>query len=443
MYAPRQEVSPLKNTCRFVVSPLFLFLMLAALVACGPTDGTAPETAAPDSTAGAEAPALTPEEEAELRARAVELAKETIITDTHIDVPYRLHDKMEDISVATEGGHFDYPRAVAGGLDAPFMSIYVPAELQEGGAKEHADHLIDMVEKIAADSPDKFAIATSPDDLEAQKAKGLISLPMGMENGAPIEGDLENLRYFYDRGIRYITLTHGKVNHISDSSYDAERKWNGLSDFGLEVVAEMNRLGIMVDISHVSDDAFWKVMEISQAPAIASHSSVRKFTPGWERNIEDEMIKKLAENGGVVSINFGSSFLTEEAQKTSTAVWRALARFTRENGITDRSDPRVEEFRKKYVEENPPATTSVHDVVDHIDHVVQLVGIDYVGLGSDYDGVTALPEDLGDVSTYPTLIYELLKKGYSEDDIRKICSGNVLRVWREVEEVAKRLQEAA
>lgn len=374
--------------------------------------------------------------------RALKLAQETLMIDTHVDVPYRLFAEMEDISVRTEKGDFDYPRAKAGGLDAPFMSIYVPAALEDEGAKEHADLLIDMVEKFEADWPDKFMVARSRADVEAAFAAGKIALPMGMENGAPIEGDLENLRYFAERGIRYITLTHSKNNHICDSSYETEKKWKGLSPFGREVVAEMNRLGVMVDISHVSDDAFYQVMELSEAPAIASHSSCRKFTPDWERNISDDMIRKLAEHGGVVQINFGSAFLSGEENVRGTKQWEVVAKFVEENNL-DSDDERIKEFSDQYKKEHPPIFADVSDVVAHIDHVVQLVGIDHVGLGSDFDGVgDSLPTGLKDASQMPNLIEALLDKGYSEDDIRKICSGNVMRVWQEVDEVAARLQAA-
>jgi membrane dipeptidase len=199
----------------------------------------------------------------------------------------------------------------------------------------------------------------------------------------------------------------------------------------------------MVDISHVTDDTFYQVMEISTAPAIASHSSCRKFTPGWERNIDDEMIALLAKNGGVVQINFGSSFLTEKAQKTSGAGWKAIGEFREKHGITDDDDPRLKEAAEKYKKEHPPIFADISDVVAHIDHVVEIAGIDYVGLGSDFDGVgDSLPTGLKDVSAYPNLIFELLKKGYSEEDVAKICGGNLLRVWKRVEEVAAKLQAA-
>lgn len=381
--------------------------------------------------------AETAESPEALQARAEALARELLIVDTHVDVPYRLEEEWEDVSERTEKGDFDYPRAVAGGLDAPFMSIYVPASYEEEGAKELADELIDMVEKIAGEHPDKFAVATSPEEVRAVVASGRIALPMGMENGAPIEGDLANLRHFYDRGIRYITLAHSEANHISDSSYDQERPWGGLSDFGREVVAEMNRLGIMVDVSHISDDAFWDVVEVSEAPVIASHSSARHFTPGFERNMSDDMIRRLAENGGVIQINFGSGFLLEAAQKQSVAMWTERAAFMEEHGY-ERDAPEVEEWMRKRSEEDPPIFADVSDVADHIDHVVELVGVDHVGLGSDFDGVgDSLPTELKDVSAYPNLIRELLERGYSEEDIAKIAGENLMRVWTEVERVAR------
>jgi membrane dipeptidase len=317
------------------------------------------------------------------------------------------------------------------------MSIYVPAEYEErGGAKKQADKLINMVEKFEKDWPDKFAVAKSVADVQAQFARGLISLPMGMENGSPIEGKLENLRHFYNRGIRYITLAHSKSNHISDSSYDPNRRWKGLSPFGKEVVAEMNRLGIMIDISHVSDSTFYQVMRLSQAPVIASHSSCRHFTPGWERNMDDDMIKALAKNGGVIHINFGSSFLSDSIRRAEEKMWQ----FVQNNKINPNSDAGKSALQK-FRSENKIGYADLSDVIAHIDHVVKLVGVDHAGFGSDFDGVgDTLPTGLKSVADYPNIIYELLKKGYSDEDIRKICSGNLLRVWSKVEQVAQQLQ---
>jgi len=383
----------------------------------------------------------------ELRALADELAHRYIITDGHVDLPYRLKVRnfrltreFIGIPVKTDDGDFDYVRAKEGGLDAPFMSIYIPASHQETGtAKVFADSLIDMVRSIAEAHPDKFAMAGSPDDVEQQFKKGLLSLPMGMENGAPIMDDLANVQYWHHRGIRYITLTHSKDNQICDSSYDSTRTWKGLSPFGREVVQEMNRVGIMVDISHVSDDTFWQVMELTKAPCIASHSSCRAYTHGFERNMSDEMITRLGENGGVIQINFGSTFLDGEIAKERDKQREELRALLAEKGLRwnqPEAEPLIEQFQK----EHPSLYSDVEKVADHIDRVVKLAGIDHVGLGSDFDGVgDSLPTGLKDVSQYPNLIYELLKRGYTEEDIEKVCYKNVWRVWRQVEKVAQEL----
>ena len=370
--------------------------------------------------------------------KANELAQKFIITDGHIDVPWRLNKGgHEDLSVRTEGGDFDYVRAKEGGLDVPFMSIYVPSSYQvTGGAKAKADSLINMVQKMADDHPDKFQVAYSLANAEAIDAAGKIALPMGMENGAPIEGDLANVAYFHERGIRYITLTHAKDNAICDSSYDTTGTHQGLSDFGVEVVAEMNKVGIMVDISHVSDNAFYQVMDITKVPAIASHSSCRHFTPGFERNMSDDMIKRLAENGGVIQINFGSSFVTQVSQDKRTANGEKVNAYAEENNL-EADDSKVQEFAKQVAKDNP-IFCDVTDVADHIDHVVALAGIEHVGFGSDYDGVgDTLPYGLKDPSDFPNLIYHLLKRGYSEEDIEKICYKNVWRVWKATEKFAR------
>jgi membrane dipeptidase len=403
---------------------LFLLLLVAGCASSGPS--TTP-------TETAEDPAL--------RAKASALAQRFIIVDGHIDVPYRMTEHTEDITQATEGGDFDYPRAKAGGLNAPFMSIYIPSARQQvpGSAKALADSLIDLVEGFVQRAPDKFAIAYSVEDVLHHDREGLVSLPMGMENGAPIE-TLADLRHFHARGIRYITLTHGRDNQLSDSSYDTTATWNGISPFGEQVIAEMNRLGILVDVSHLSDSAFYDVVRLTKAPVMASHSSCRAFTPGWQRNMSDDMIRRLAQNGGVIMINFGSSFLRGEYQAMGNQMEVRIR-----TGIAQRNlDPRGPEAYRFYNQErraNPVGTLA--DVVAHIDHVVQLVGIDHVGLGSDFDGVFALPKGLQDISEYPNLVYALLQRGYSEADIGKILGGNALRVWREAEQVAQALQRAS
>ena len=363
----------------------------------------------------------------------------SVIVDTHIDVPYRIEEEWADVSEPTEGGDFDYPRAIAGGLNAPFMSIYTPAELQaSGGAKELAEKLIDMVNDIAAESPGKFAMAYSPLDVERQFSEGIISLALGMENGAPIEDDISNVSHFYDRGVRYITLAHSLSNLISDSSYDDNKQWGGLSEFGVSVVKEMNRLGIMIDVSHISDEAFWDVIDVTSAPVIASHSSARHFTPGWERNIADDMIVRLAENGGLVMINFGSDFVTKAAFEYSTAKRAALQKYLDETG-QQRSDEVRRQFDEQYeAEHGPYPYATLEETLDHFDHVIKLTSVDHVGIGSDYDGVgDSLPIGLKDVSTYPNLVEGLLRRGYGDADIRKILGENLLRVWREVEAVAR------
>jgi len=400
----------------------YLYLFALLLAACQPEEKTSSSTSEPEDFLN----------------RADSLAHAFIITDGHIDLPYRLKESgfnpEEDGAtlISTETGDFDYERSRAGGLDAPFMSIYIPSSYQKtGGAKELADSLIDMVENITKMFPDRFALAVSPDEVRRNFEAGKISLPMGMENGAPIGDDISNVAYFHGRGIRYITLTHAKNNLICDSSYDTTRLWQGLSDFGEEVVKEMNRTGIMVDISHVSDSTFYDVMELTDVPVIASHSSCRHFTPGFERNMSDDMIRRLGEENGVIQINFGSTFLDSHSQE----VQNQLRDYIRENG-ENMSDSARQAYIQNYLSEND-FWTDVPKVADHIDRVVELAGIDHVGLGSDFDGVgDSLPEGLKDVSMFPNLIAELLRRGYSDEDIEKICYKNVFRVWQAVEDAA-------
>ncbi len=399
-----------------------LFLVLLFTIACQPNSKKQDQT----------------KSEVDNKQKAEVLAKKFIILDGHVDLPYRLKESGfniesdKDVILNTTKGDFDYERAIAGGLDAPFMSIYIPASYQEtGGAKELADSLINMVQSVATTFPDKFAIAYTATDVEANFASKKISFPMGMENGAPIGNDLSNIAYFNERGISYITLTHSKNNQICDSSYDTTRLWNGLSPFGVEVVKEMNDVGIMIDVSHVSDSTFYQVMELSTAPVIASHSSCRHFTPGFERNMSDDMIKLLAEKDGVIQINFGSTFLDQRSRDIRNHI-RPYTEAYQNNP----SDTVSLNYIEKYMAENP-IFTDLQKAADHFDHVVKIAGIDHVGIGSDYDGVgDSLPVGLKDVSTYPSLIEELLNRGYSEEDIEKICYKNVFRVWKKVDELA-------
>lgn len=376
-----------------------------------------------------------------LIARADSLAQKFIIVDGHVDLPYMLKEKNVvinnstiDTLIETTMGEFDFVRAKKGGLDAPFMSIYIPVKSQEapGYGKSLADSLIDQVETIIRLLPDKYAAAGTPDDVIKNTQEGKISLPMGMENGAPIGKDLANLKYFFDRGIRYITLTHNKDNQICDASSDKTHTWKGLSPFGKKVVAEMNRLGIMIDISHVDDSTFFQVTRLSKAPVIASHSSCRHFAPTAMRDMNDEMIARMKVNGGVIMINYYPSFLDSTARRLSGELDALL----KSKGLKEEdaaAESVIREFREKH-----PNPVDVGTVANHIDHVVKIAGIDHVGLGSDYDGVGGnLPKGLEDVSTYPVLIHELLKRGYSDTDIEKICSGNLFRVWNQVIKVSQ------
>ena len=375
---------------------------------------------------------------------AEQIAQDSLILDSHVDVPYRLWRQhledleIDDISGSTDGD-FDFIRARKGGLNVPFFSIYLPASTQEDGTSHQmANELIDMVEDIVTLHPEKFILINSVADLGSITKKNIVGIALGMENGAPIQGDLSRVQYYFDRGIRYITLTHSKTNHISDSSYDGNIQWHGLSEFGKNLIEEMNKVGIMVDISHVNDEAFYQAIEISQVPVIASHSSLRYFTPGFERNVDDAMLSKLAEKGGVIQINFGSSFISKRPRDYLVKMNSFLESRLGQN-LEEVSEQDIRETRSQFIKNNPYPYASLDEVLDHFDRVVQLVGIDHIGIGSDYDGVgDTLPVGLKDVSTYPTLIQGLLERGYTRKDIQKILGGNLIRVWKEVEEYAER-----
>jgi membrane dipeptidase len=366
-----------------------------------------------------------------------------LVVDTHIDLPTLLFQKgahAEDVGQRTRGGQFDAVRARLGRLNVAWMSIYVPAEYQKGdGGKTFADGLIDLVDGLQKKHPTLFAIPASADEAEKIARDGRIALPLGMENGAGIEDDLGNLRHFYERGVRYITLTHSEDNRIADSSFSdpAERHWHGLSPFGRRVITEMNRLGILVDLSHVSDEAFDQALAASKAPPIASHSSCRYFTPGFERNVDDARLRALAAKGGVLQINFGSAFLTPPANAWFVGFRREEMAFVARTNAKE-GTAELDEFRADYLRRNHFPRASIDDVVAHIDHAVQVAGIDHVGLGSDFDGVEdTLPVGLEDVSKYPLLAAKLAARGYDREQIGKIFGGNFMRVWRQAEQVAR------
>lgn len=372
--------------------------------------------------------------------KAHRLAQKYVIVDGHVDLPYRLkvsnfrlQKEYLGIPYQSDTGDFDYIRARKGGLDGPFMSIYIPSQLQiDGGAKELADSLINMVKYIAHNQSTYFQMAYTPTDVIKAKKSGKIALPLGMENGAPVENDISLVSHYKKRGISYITLTHAKDNKICDSSYDTSRTWNGLSPYGYQVLDEMTRVGIMIDISHVSDSAFYQTLRYVKVPVIASHSSCRKYTPGFERNMSDEMIRMMKSNGGVIMVNFGSTFLDSDVGKYNDSIRTELANILATKGIAEGSDE-AKRISEVFARNNPRLFSDVEKVADHIDHIVQLAGVDYVGFGSDYDGVgDSLPSGLKDVSDYPNLIKVLLQRGYSSRDIKKMCSGNLFRVWNQV-----------
>lgn len=367
---------------------------------------------------------------------ALLLAKQVLLADTHIDAPYRLEeDGWRDLGEATADRDFDLAKARAGGLDLAFMSIYTPSVLDaSGGNRAVADKLIDSVEAMVGRHPADFVIVRNPEQALAAKSAGQLGLALGMENGAAIGDSLDGLRHFHARGVRYITLAHAMANRLADSSYDLEhRRAGGLSPFGAEVVAEMNRLGIMIDVSHLSDDAVRSVVALSTVPVIASHSSVRHFTPGWERNLSDELIDAISAKGGVIQVTFGSGFVSQAAN-----AWRDGEKAAQQAaGVAD-DGPEAEAFDKAYRQTHPYPYASAATVADHIDYIVKRVGIDHVGLGSDFDGVgDSLPSDLKDASQYPHLIAELLARGYGDAQIAKIAGGNLLRVWAAVDHHAR------
>jgi membrane dipeptidase len=381
----------------------------------------------------------------QLKTKANEIAHKYVIVDGHVDLPYRLkikHFRLEKeftgIPLKTKEGDFDFERAQKGGLSSPMMSIYIPSKFDKTDeAKLLADSLIALVNFVADSNPKYFQVAKNPTEIQSIKEAGKIALPMGMENGSPLK-TLADVKYFHDKGISYVTLTHGKDNHIADSSYDTTRTWHGLSPYGVLLVNELVKQGVMVDVSHVSDDVFYQVIKQVPVPIIASHSSARYFTPDFKRNMSDDMIVELGKKNGVIMVNFGSTFLDDAVSKKRKVIQAKLDAILKEKGLKEDDDaakPVIAEFLKT----NPQAFADVEMVADHIDHIVKLSSVNQVGFGSDFDGVgDSLPTGLKDVADYPNLLYVLLKRGYSEEDLAKMCSGNIFRVWNEVINYAKK-----
>ena len=373
------------------------------------------------------------------QARVMRLLKETPLIDGHNDLPWEIRERFGgdlskvDLGVDAKalGLHTDMPRLHAGGVGAQFWSVYVPAELQ--GLDSHAMVLrqIDLVQRMVARYPDDLAVAVTAADIVKIHKAGKIASLIGVEGGEAIAGDLALLRELRRRGVGYITLCHSKTTAWVDSATDAP-KHGGLSPFGEEVVREMNRIGMLVDLSHVSADAMRDALRVSTAPVIFSHSSARALTDA-PRNVPDDVLPLVAKNGGVVMVNFYPAFISEAFRLWNAERVGAEARAKALNpGDPDRAKAAFEDWRRA----NPAPTTSIKDVADHIDHIRKVAGVDHVGIGSDFDGVPALPDGLGGVETYPALLAELLRRGWTAKDLKKLAGENTLRVMRTAEAVA-------
>ena len=383
-------------------------------------------------------------------ARARAIHDSAIVIDTHADTPQRFLDDNFDIGSTdpNDVGHVSLDKARAGNLGAEFFSIWVDPETNTGHFAKHTFDLIDSVYEQAARHPDRMMMAYSVDDIErAHKQKKLAAL-MGIEGGHSIENDIRLLRDFYRLGVRYMTLTWSNTNEWGDSSGDIDdpriEHHNGLTDFGKQVVTEMNRLGMIVDISHVSDKTFWDAIATTKAPLIASHSCARALTNA-PRNMTDDMLRAVAKNGGVVQVNFFSGFVDQR-------YWDAVKAQQKDEQAA------VDEFLQKRKTEGKPATYMDVDrferkwtanisrpplsaLIDHIDHIAKVAGVDHVGLGSDFDGVNgATPMGIDSAADLPKITQALLDRGYSADDLRKILGGNTLRVFKEVERVSAEMQ---
>ena len=373
----------------------------------------------------------------QLWAKDQKIHREAVVVDTHCDTPMVIMGKDVDLGQRLQKGEVDFIRMKEGGLDASFFAVFVSNRLDKKHPSRKAFEMIDEIYNQVDKHPDLAEIARSPADIRRLDRAGKRAILIGMENGGPIEDSLRLLRNYYRLGVRYITLTHGSHNDICDSSTGGAPKWNGLSKFGEDVVKEMNRLGMIIDVSHISDEAFWDVLGVSAAPVFASHSCVRAICD-VPRNLTDDMIKALARKNGVVQINFYSAFLDEEFKRKSAAAEKKMR-------------PQVEKLREKYkdnrnefwnavlalAKKHGPPAPPIDSLMDHIDHIVKLVGVDYVGLGSDFDGAGSFPQGLEDVGGFPLITYHLLERGYKEEDIKKILGGNFLRFFEDVIAAAK------
>jgi len=371
--------------------------------------------------------------------RALEIHSRSFVFDGHNDLPWEIRTEgsrsFEKIDIAQSQPklHTDIARLRKGGVGAQFWSVFVPSDTAyDGTAYQKTLEQMDIVNAMIARYGDTFVAARTVQDVEAARAQGKIASLIGVEGGHAIDNSLDKLRKLHELGAGYMTLTHSDSLAWADSCTDSA-KAHGLNEFGKEVVREMNRLGMLVDISHVSPETMQAAMDVSSAPIIFSHSSARGVAD-HPRNVPDEILKQLPRDGGVVMVNFYSGLVVPSSAATS----RRLQPLYRELKQKYRDKPDEYKIASGRLEaQNPLQAGSVHDVADHIDHIVKLAGVDHVGIGSDYDGIGKLPKQLEDVSTYPVLTQALLDRGYSEADIHKIMSGNILRVMRAAEEVAK------
>lgn len=355
------------------------------------------------------------------------------VLDSHCDTPSQIL-RLRDIGADNERGQVDFPKLRKGGVDGAFFALYTPASFAPDKATAWAFRLLSATMDTLEANADRVALALTPAQALENQSKGLTSVFIGMENGSPIQDSLSMLRMFYRSGVRYLTLVHSADNAICDSCASSACTWGGLSPFGRDVVAEMNRLGMIVDLSHASDSTFYDVLDISKAPVVATHSCCRALA-SHPRNMTDDMLRALADNGGVIQINFYPVFLDD-----------GFAAVLKESGIEEEgaeierafiSDP-ADPIKRKAWQEVQDALMSLprpsfSRIADHIDHAVEVAGIDHVGIGSDFDGIEVTPKGLEDVSKMPVLFAELRRRGYSEEDLAKIAGGNFLRVMAHVQ----------
>ena len=375
--------------------------------------------------------------------RSLELLESSPLIDGHNDLAIALRTKVEGIGVSkvdlrqpVEGLDTDIPRLRAGRVGGQFWSIWVPADLPEERALPMALEQLDIADGFADRYLDVFGRATSAGEVESVFASGRVASLLGLEGGSMIASSLPILRTFFARGVRYMTLTHWKTTRWADSATD-DPKHDGLTEFGREVVREMNRLGMLVDLSHVAPSTMAAALEVTEAPVVFSHSGAFAINP-HPRNVPDDILRRVTGNGGVVMAVFLSGFVSDEVRRHVQPGMDLVDAYERDHPEAPREE--VREVRRKWLAENPPPAATVAQVADHIDHVAEVAGVEHVGIGSDFDGGELLPTDLDDVSCFPNLVAELLRRGYSDNDVRGIAGGNVLRVMRGAETAAARLQ---